>query len=404
LPTYTFTARDARGASVTGFQDASNEVEAVKILQGRGLVVTDVRLPLAAGAGRKSKRRLHKGIRTEDFLIFTRETATLLEAGIPLLRTLEVINEQIESIRLRATIAEMIAQIKAGSTLKDAVAAHPKIFPNLWVHLIEAGEVSGNLTTVLAQIADHLESSIGLRKRLVSALTYPAVLVFIAIIAVVVFLVKIIPVFDNLFTSMNAKLPALTLVVIKFSRVLQNYFLVVVALLGGVAFFVRQYLATPGGRRNLDSALLRMPLFGPLFREMALARIAINLTTLIRSGVNIVQSVEITSRAAGNMLYQDSLERVRVEIQQGKTLSSAMSEDPLFSSMMVNMIMIGEESGKLADMMGRVSHYYQDRVEVFLDRLGTLIEPLVMVVIGSIIAFLVIAMFLPILSLSQIVK
>jgi len=403
VATYSYTARDSRGGQLTGFQEATNESEAVKILQTRGLTITKIGQPSDAhSTGRK--KRLRKRIKQEDYLVFTRETATLLEAGIPLLRTLEVIAEQVESAKLRTTVIQMITDIKAGSTFKDAVAHHPKIFPGLWVHLLEAGELSGNLTLVLSQIAEHLETSIGMKKKLVSALAYPAVLICVAVGAIFVFLLKIIPVFDDLFKSMNAQLPFLTQVVINLSHALQKYFVWFIVAVAVASWLFKRWIATPTGRRAMDALLLRLPVFGNLMRDVIVARITVNLATLVRSGVNIIQSVDITSKAAGNALYREALERTKNDLQQGKAMSSSMAESPLFAPIVVHMVMIGEESGKLSDMLGKLADYYEDRVEVFLGRLGVLIEPLILVVIGGVIAFLVIAMFLPILSLSQIVK
>ncbi len=403
MTVYNYKARDTKGHVLAGFQEASNETEVVKILQSNGLLVTSIATG-ATSSIRQGKRKRHRGIKLDDYLVFTRESATLLEAGIPLLRAIEVITEQIESQKLHDALLEVLKDIRSGSTLKDAIAKQPKVFPSLWVYLIEAGEVSGNLVMVLGQIANNLESSINLRKKLVSALAYPAVLVCVAVGAVFVFLLKIIPVFDALFKSMNAKLPFLTQVVIDLSRFLQHYFFFAVIGVGALAYFLKRYVATDAGRRQLDTFVLRLPVFGRLVQDSILARIMINFATLTKSGVSILQTVEISARASGNSVYRDSLEKTRLDIQQGKTMSASMAESALYSPLVIHMIMIGEESGKLADMLQKIAKYYDAKVEVFLGRLGVLIEPLILILIGGVIGFLVVAMFLPILSLSQIVK
>ncbi len=404
MPVYIYTARDKDGKSVSGTQDAQSESAAVKILQGRDLVITRI-IDLSAETVRKAgARRRRKRIKGDDLLFFVRQAATLLDAGIPLLRSIEIIASQVNSLRLSEALDALRADIKAGATFKDSIGRHPKVFPPLWVYLIEAGETSGNLPLVLDQLADHLEANLNLKKKVVSAMVYPAVLILVSIVAMLVFLLKIIPIFSNLFKSFNAKLPPITQFVINTSEFLGDYLLYILAGVGLGVWALRRFAATPNGRRTLDRMLLNAPLIGGFARDTTLARIAINLSTLVKSGVNLLRSIEITGQVSGNSQYEAALANTGHEVQQGKSLSGALSQSSLFPGIMVDMIMIGEESGRLPDMLARVAKYYQDRVDIFVSRLGTLIEPVILILVGGFVGFLVVAIFLPIFSLSTVIK
>ncbi|HTL71617.1 MAG TPA: type II secretion system F family protein [Candidatus Eisenbacteria bacterium] len=405
MPIYLYAARDAEGRVVEGKQEAASEYLAVRILQSRGLLITRI-VDSAAElkVDKKKGRKRHQRVKSEDLLFFVRQSAILLDAGVPLLKAVTMLTTQIESEKLFRALDRVKDEMRAGSSLKAALAKDPKVFPPMWTFLIEAGETSGNLPLVLNQLADHLEASINLKKKVASALVYPAVLVVLTFAAVLVFLLKIIPVFAKLFANFNAKLPPLTLAVIAVSDFARAYFFyVVVAAVAGV-YFLRRYSRTPGGRRVLDRFIIRIPVFGELMRDSILARIAINLSTLVKSGVNLLKSIEITARASGNAIYETALENIEQEIQQGKTLSAALGDSALFPPILISMIAIGEESGRLAEMLERVAKYHESRVDVFLGRLSTLIEPLVLVLVGGFVGLLVVSMFLPIFSLSNVIK
>ncbi|MCG3176037.1 MAG: Type II secretion system protein F [Candidatus Omnitrophica bacterium] len=404
MPVYGYQARDAQGKVVAGVQEAASESSAVRILQSRDLIVTRL-TPLSSDSQRKTKaKRKHRKVKSEDLLFFIRQEATLLDAGIPLLRSIEIIANQVNSLRLLEALEKVKHDIRSGTSLRDSLSRHPKIFPPLWIHLIEAGETSGNLPLVLDQLATNLEANMNLRKKLVSAMVYPAVLIAIAIGAVLVFLLKIIPIFSKLFKMFNAKLPAITVVVIGISDFLRVYFLPIFGALLVAGFFAKRYLDSPAGRAFRDRTVLRIPLFESFVRDGILARVSINLATLIKSGVNLLKSIEIVSQISGNTVYQAALLNVSHDVQQGKSLSGALAQNSLFPPMMVDMIMIGEESGRLPDMMSRVAKYYEDRVDTFIGRISTLIEPVILVFIGALVGFLVVAIFLPIFSLSTVVK
>ncbi len=405
MGSYVYTARDSSGKVVQGTQDAVNEYAAIKILQSHNLIITKI---VETGEQSKEiaakKQKKHRRIKTEDLLFFCRQTAILIEAGIPLLRSVEIIGTQCESLRLEDALKDLALDIKAGSSFKDAIAKNPRVFPSLWPFLIEAGEASGNLPVILYQLASHLEASINLKKKIVSALVYPAVLVFVAIGSILVFLLKIIPIFANLFKKFNAKLPALTQGVIDVSEFIQHYFILIFLMVSGAVYLTHQYVRTPQGKRNADRFVLKIPVVGNMINDSILARVCMNLATLVQSGVNLLESLNIVSRAAGNTLYEDALVATANDVQQGKPFSDSLERQSVFSPIMIHMIKVGEESGRLADMLTRVGKLYEDRVEVFVNRLSTLIEPAIMLIVGSVVGVLVVAMFLPILNLSSAIR
>lgn len=402
MGTYIYTGRNSEGKQVHGTQDAPNQLAAIKTLQSQNLIITRItEAGVQAAAAKAKKTKKHKKAKIEDLLFFCRQTAILLEAGVPLLRSIEILTPQCQSLKLEESLRNLGADIKAGSSLKEATAKNPKIFPSLWPHLIEAGEASGNLPLVLNQLADHLEATLNLKKKVVSALVYPAILVTIAVGAIIIFLVKIIPIFANLFSKFGAKLPVLTQMVIDLSNFLKTNLFLIAMGIGMTVFFTRSYLATAGGKRAADRFVLKIPVMGTMIYDSILARICMNLSTLIQSGVNLLESIQISSHVSGNSQFEDALVAIGNDVQQGKPFSEALDKHNLFSPITIHMVKVGEESGRLAEMLARVGKLYEDRVDVYVSRLSTLIEPLVMVFVGSIIGVLVVAMFMPILNLSS---
>lgn len=401
MPVYRYKARDREGRHFGGSHEAPDEGSAVKSLQSRGLLVTDI--GEASGRARTTPKMRNRRVKGSDLLIFTQELATLLNSGVVLLRALEIVSRQITSHRLSTALEEVKAGIQAGSTLSAAISKHPRVFPPLWTFVIEAGEVSGNLPLVLTGLARNLETSENLKKKVTSALVYPAVLICMAIGAVAVFVLKVIPVFAKLFESFDAELPLLTRLVIQGSALLSQYLIVILALIAGAVFILRRQLGTPRGHAAFDSLAIRAPIIGNFLRDAAMARIAMNLSILIKSGVDFLSALSISARTAGNAVYENTLMRVRDEVQEGLTLSEAMNKHYLFSSIMIQMIKVGEETGRLDEMVGKIGEYYESRINTFIARLSTLIEPAVLLFVGTIIGVLVIAMFLPIFSLSSLI-
>ncbi len=409
MPIYRYTGRDKNGKLIEGTEEASGENEAARTLQGRGILVTKISNTIALGqraaaAQKTLKKRRHRRVKQEDLLFFVREMGVLIDAGVTVVRALDLISEQIRSERLFKILEAIKGDIRAGMTLKDAFAQHPKAFPRVWVSLIEAGETSGHLSAVLTQMAIHLEASINLNKKIISALIYPSVLICASIGAVLIFMLKIIPIFADLFKSFNAELPLLTRVLMIMSDFLRQNTLYFFVMMAVAFYFFKRWTASAQGRAVIDRLMLRLPVVGPFVSDTVIARISMNMATLLQSGVNILLAIEVCSDVAGNSLFRDAFRGISHEIRQGKTFSACLQGNLLFPPFMVQMAVIGEESGKLPAMMSRAAEYYTDRVDVFVGRLGVVIEPAILLFVGGIIGILAVAMFLPLIRMSAAIR
>ena len=402
MPLFVYTARDKLGKMIQGEQDAPTEATLVRLLQGRELIVTMITLSPSAlntTASRSSRRRRRNRVKAEDLLFFIQQIALLLEVGVPFIRSLELVADQVESQSLFKVLEIVKSDISGGVTFQDAIAKHPKIFPSIWNYLIEAGETGGNLPLVLKRLAQYIEADIGLKKKVVSALVYPAILVIGAIVALLVFMLKLIPVFAHVYESFHSKLPAFTLAVMAVSSFLQRTIIYLAALFAVAIYCLKKYAKTPLGRKTFDAALLNMPLFGGFVRDVIIVRVMITLSALLNSGVNILRSLEICSHVAGNVVFESALTRTIEDIRQGKSFSMALEKSGQFSAMEVGMIMTGEEGGRLSYMVEKVADYYQLNINTFIARLSVLIEPVILVFVGGLIGVIIIAMYLPIFNL-----
>lgn len=405
MPSFVYMARDKNGGLQTGSLDGVNEEDVVTVLQSRGLIVTSVmrkgsQVTQTAGQPRRA-RRLRSRVNSDDKVLFCQQLATLLEAGIPLLRGLEVICAQVESRPLLIALEQMRRDIEGGRTFRDAIAKYPKIFSGLWVNLVETGEASGHLAQSLRQLARYLESARELQTKAMTALSYPAVLIGASILAMVIFLLKIIPMFNTMFTAMNIELPLLTRIVISMSDAVRHHLVVVAAGLAVTIWVVKWFMSTQQGRWVTDQLLLKMPIFSPLIVNLQLAQFASGLGTLLESGVPILFSLEIMESSASNKIYGQAIGEIKERVREGKTMADPMSRTELFPPMMVQMVQVGEEIGELGKMLEQIAKYYESRVAVFIERMTTLFEPLAIIVMGAVIGTLVVSMFLPIFSIAS---
>jgi len=402
VPTFNYKARHPDGHVVTGDQEAASEFDALRMLQQQGFLVTKIQQGTGAYAAVSNNKRQHQHISSQDIQLFIRQLATLLTSTVPLLRSLEVIRTQTQSRRLSVVIERVESDIRSGATLKDALSRHPKLFPILWSYLIEAGEVSGKLPLVLDQLANYFETSQRIKSKFITALAYPAVLIVVAIGAICVFMVWVIPLFARLFSSFNAPLPLLTQMVIAMSAFVRAYIVWIILAVTGAGMFMQRVFQSPGNRATLDRIALRLPILGAFVQDTTLARVSSSLHLLIKSGVNILRALEITAKSSGNRVFEDALMRVRDEVQHGRPIGVSMAKHAVFPGMLVQMVMIGEESGHLEELLGRVQVYYEEQVDVFVSRLSTLIEPLILGFMGGIVGLLVVSMLLPVLRLSTL--
>jgi len=404
MPQFTYKVRDKQGRERQSTQEAANEEELITRLQNEGLLIISIKQEEAVEKKVTLARALHLKVTLDDMIIFARQLATMLEAGVTLLKSLDVLTKQIESKTLLKVVQEVRHDIAAGSTFRDALAKHPRIFSEFWIQMVETGEASGALPVALAQLAEYLESVAAMRGKVISALVYPSVLIVIAMAALTIFTVWIIPVFSRIFVGFNVDLPLLTRAVIAFSSLMRRYFLFLCAIAGFLAYLVYKYIRTPKGRWQFDWLKLRVPIVSSLFQRIAIERFASGLGTLIESGVPIVYGLDIVSKFLGNKVVEKAVVGVRESVRQGKGMARPMERSGVFTPMVIQMVSVGEEIGELGKMLKKTSEFYKERIATTLTRVVTLIEPGVLVFMGIVVGILVVSMFLPIFQLATLAR
>ncbi len=406
MPDFLYKARDSEGNLVQGTMASDTQDEIIDILQRRGLLITSIEKIIVkkrarkALAGIKKKVSFSRRIKLDDLCVFARQLGTLLNAGVPLLRSLTVLAAQLESLPLRVAVEKIKDDIQAGSTLRDAIDKHPKVFSSFWVNLIGTGEASGQLPSVLEQIAQYFEGQGELQRRVVSALMYPAILITVSIGSIFVFVIKIVPVFAEMFKGFGITLPLPTQMVINLSDFLKSFSIPILIGLPIVIFILMRLLKTQKGRLMFDHLRLRMPVFGNMFRNIAICNFARGLGTMISSGVPILYALEIVTKTVGNRVIEEALEMVKDSVRDGKTIAEPLEQSGIFPPMVILMVNVGEETGELSDMLSHIAKFYEERVSVMVERLAALLEPFLLVFMGLLVGFLVIAMFLPIFKLA----
>lgn len=405
MPFFRYIARDKAGKLIDEMIETKNEEDLINSLQAKGLLVISVG-PMAEVKSKKKAdmRKYHRAVKPHDLIMFSRELATLLGAGVTLIKSLEILCKQIESQTLLKAVEQIKKDVEGGYTFQNALKKHDKIFSSFWINLVETGEASGHLPLSLDQVAVYLEENAALKGKIISALMYPMVLVVVATGAIAVFLIKIIPIFSEIFKGFNVELPVLTQMVINISNIARKYFFIVIGIAIAIFFVIKKYISTEKGRWQFDQAILKIPVVGQLVQEIATERFASGLGTLIKSGVPILHALEISEKTAGNKVMEKELREVRMAVKEGKGMGQTMQKSNLFSPLVIQMISVGEEIGELGKMLDRVSVFYKERVNTFITRVTTMFEPIILVFMGIVVGVLVVAMFMPIFSLSSAVK
>ena len=401
--TFSYQARDASGKIVSGIQDALNEDNAVTSLMSRGLMVLSLQKKAAANKTRKKAW----SVKETDLVLFTRQLSTMIEAGISLVQALTALYDQSDAKRqksLRHIISDVTTRVQGGETFHESIAKHPRVFDRLFVSMVKAGEHGGLLAEILDRLAGFLEASARLRKKVKSAMTYPVIVICIAFLITTFLIVKVVPIFGEIFKDFGAKLPAPTQFLIDLSDFMRSewYFLIGGAL--GIFFGVRTFLRSTRGKQLWDRWKLKLPIFGPLIHKICMSRFARTFAQLIRSGVPILEVLDIVGGASGNHVVETSIKGVGEDVEKGDNLSVALSKKPIFPPMMLRMVAAGEATGKIDTMLEKMADFWDEEVEAMLDALTSLIEPLLIVFLGVIVGGIVIAMFLPIFKLNEVVS
>jgi type IV pilus assembly protein PilC len=398
MPIYLYVAQTKKGRKLKGELEAADEKIALSQLKRRNLTVTKIK-PKAKDIF-ENVAFMQPKVTSKDLVIFTRQFSTMIDAGLPLVQGLTILSEQMENRTFKGMLKEITKDVEGGSTLAEALKKHPKVFDSLFVNLIAAGEVGGILDTIMRRLADYIEKSEALKKRIKGAMTYPAVVVAIAILVISVILIFVIPVFEEMFASFGTALPGPTQMVVNMSRFMKSNFLWVILAVVALIFVFKKYRNSKGGRKTTDSLLLKLPVFGDLLKKTAIARFSRTLGTMIQSGVPILDSLEIVAKTSGNVILEEIIFEVRASIAEGQTIADPLSETDIFPGMVIQMISVGEATGALDTMLNKIADFYDDEVDTAVDALTSMLEPLLMLFLGGAIGGLVIAMYLPIFQMA----
>ena len=404
MPLFKYVAKNMESKTIAGELEAADRNTLLKKLREKDLIIVSVtEISGVPGRGRGKTFFGGKGVDLDDIVIFSRQLATMVDAGIPLVSALDILGEQLENKTFSGIILESRDAIEAGSSLSDALAKHPRVFSSLFVNMVKAGESSGMLDEILDRLATYLEKSNNLQKKVRSALIYPSVITVMAITITAVLLLKVIPVFKDIFAGFGAALPRPTQVLINISDFLRNYFFFAVAAIGVIIFLLARFLRTETGRLKFDTFILKVPIFGALLTKVAVSKFTRTLSTLVKSGVPILNSLEIVGRTSGNKLVERAVVKVHSSIKEGENIAEPLSKSGIFPSMVVRMVSVGEQTGELEKMLSKVADFYDAQVDTAVNGLTSLIEPLIIAFLGIVIGTVVICMFLPIFKISTII-
>jgi len=402
MPLFEYTARNAANGQIQkGQVDVKNREEVSAYLRKNRMMLVSVReapKKITLGGGGKGR------VKTRDIVIFTRQFATMINAGLPLVQSLTILAEQTENKTLKEVTKAVVHDVESGNTLADAFSKHPKAFTALFVNMVAAGEAGGILDTILLRLAVFLEKSDALVRKVKGAMIYPAVIFSVAIIAIAVLLIFVIPTFQTMFASVNMELPLPTRVVIGMSQLLIGFWWAFILVIGGAVFALKKYYATTGGQRHIDRLMLKAPILGDILRKSAVSRFTRTLGTLISSGVSILEGLEITAKTAGNMVVHDAVMESRQSIAGGETIAAPLQKSKVFPPMVISMIAVGEQTGGLDEMLTKIADFYDDEVDVAVSSLLSLMEPVMIVVLGVIVGGMVVAMYLPIFDMMNAVQ
>jgi type IV pilus assembly protein PilC len=402
MPEFIWKARTTAGNILSGEMSEVNEsVVAIKL---RKMNYSDIKVKKKPKDLLENISFLQPKVTTKDVVIFTRQFATMIDAGLPLVQCLEILSGQQENKTFKKILTSVKNQVEGGSTFADALKAHPKVFDDLFVNLVHAGETGGILDTILRRLAMFLEKTEALKRKVKGAMIYPAVVITIAVGVITLLLVFVIPVFKEMFEGAGEKLPGPTLFVLALSNFVRKYIVYVLILAGIIAFLLRKFYHTDRGRMIVDRASLRTPIIGVLLRKVAIARFCATLGTMISSGVPILDALEITARTAGNRIVENAIMNTRTAIAEGRTIAEPLMETGIFPGMVVRMIAVGEATGALDAMLAKISEFYDDEVDAAVEGLTQLMEPIMIVFLGGVCGGMVISMYLPVFSMAGVIS
>ncbi|MBL7070666.1 MAG: type II secretion system F family protein [Candidatus Omnitrophica bacterium] len=401
MATFKYVAKSEDGKTVTGALDAPDRPALIKKLREKNLVIVSLTKSKESAGGGSSF--FQKKIGLDDIVIFSRQMATMVDAGIPLVSALDILGEQLDNKRFSVAILRIRDDVETGSSLSEALSRQPKVFSGLFVNMVRAGESSGMLDEILDRLATYLEKTSILQKKVKSALIYPAIITGMAMVITAILLLKVIPVFKEIFAGFGAALPMPTQVLISVSDFLRRYFIFTISGMAVFMILISRYKKTERGALRFDKLTLNMPIIGILLRKVAVSKFTRTLSTLVKSGVPILNSLEIVGKTAGNKVIERAVSNVRASIKNGENIAEPLSKSAVFPPMVVRMINVGEQTGQLEKMLSKIADFYDAEVDTAISGLTSIIEPVIIAFLGVIIGTIVICMFLPIFKISTII-
>jgi len=404
MPKFSYVVKDKQGKDQKGMREAERVDDLIRWLRENEFFiirVTELKPKLQLFSQSRFGGKKARKIKMDELVVFSRQLATMVEAGVPLVQALSILAEQVENLNMQRVVSKLHDDVESGKSLSEAMEFHKKVFSALFVSMIKAGETSGKLEEILDRLASYIEKTNILIKKIKSAMMYPAVVASMALLITLGMMTWVIPQFADIFKSLNAPLPTPTLILLAVSDLVRKYFF---WLLGGsviIVFAVRRLMKTDTGRLFFDSMKLKLPVFGPLLLKVAVSKFSRTLSTLVESGVPIMNAFEIVGQTSGNRLIEQVVTEVRASIKEGESISGPLERKKVFPPMVVRMIAVGEETGELDKMLSKIADFYDSQVDTAVDGLTSLIEPLIIAFLGIVIGSIVVAMFLPILTLTK---
>ena len=404
MPVFRYAAKERTGRAVNGITEANDQKALIDALRKQDLIIISVKEEKKRERGMGFAAKFGGKIKLGELVLFSRQMATMIDSGIPLVQGLEIIGEQIENRSFRAIVLEVKQDVAAGAGFHEALTKHPRAFSALFVNMVKAGESSGALDAIMDRLALYLEKTDSLIRKVRSAMIYPAVVSTMAVVITLVLMIKVVPVFKNIFADFGSTLPLPTLVLVSISDFLiQNLLLFAIALVVGLTLLTR-FLRTEKGKVLFDRFKLKMPVFGIIMRKVAVSKFSRTLSTLVKSGVPILTALEIVGKSSGNKVIESAIEKVRNSIREGENITAPLMRSKVFPPLVVRMISVGEQTGELEKMLTKIADFYDDQVDAAVSGITSLIEPLIIAILGVVIGGIVICMFLPIFKISTIIS
>jgi len=399
MPFFEYKVSTKDGRVVKGSVEEESKEKVSSLLHSKGMVIISIK-----EVKKSSFKAVRRKVKADEVVVFSRQLTTLIESGIPLVQALEILAEQVKSPYFHQVITDIFNDIKEGTSFNSALSKYPKIFSGFYISMVSAGEASGKLSEILDRVSVYIEESLSLQRKIRASLAYPAIVVSMAILITSFLILKVVPTFKGIFASLGGVLPLPTRILIGISDVARHYFFYLIGVLTVLIAGIKKVISTNKGRKKLDKLLFFLPVFGELITKISVAKFCRTFSTLITSGVPILNSLDIVAKASGNKMVEEAVVETKKFVQQGEPISEPLSRSRIFPPMVVRMIAVGEKTGRLEDMLAKISQFYEDEVNTAVSGLTSMIEPLIIAFLGIVVGSIVVSIFLPIVKITQLIK